>query len=397
MMRRRAGTSAIVVLACALVAPGVAEAQAPRLSGPPGVSSSKVLVIGVDGMRWDSLQRVIAQGGAPNLARLADEGFGVPTLLEYAPPEAATLSEVGWSTIAGGVWPAKHKVRGVFLNNDPGQATKNGYHDFLTRLEQERPSLSTFLASDWANIGLHENGGPIFSDAIDVKHALAAEDSIESYDRGDEEVTGVSTSYLREGSPDAGFVYLGLVDEVAHAVGSATPTYPSAIAATDRRIGRLLAAVKARREYARERWTIVVTTDHGQQPLPFGSVASHGFGTTLERRSFVIASGSRVRAEKRGRERCVWSTSRRRSSTRWVSARIPPGISTGAPSSARAPRTGRRRARGAASRVACVCAGEGLPAWGSETPAGGFAPGLVRRHVARDGPRATASGEGAEW
>ena len=39
--------------------------------------------------------------------------------------------------------------------------------------------MSTFLASDWANIGRHERGGPIFSDMIDAKHATAAEDSIE--------------------------------------------------------------------------------------------------------------------------------------------------------------------------------------------------------------------------
>ena len=47
------------------------------------------------------------------------------------------------------------------------------------------------------------------------------------------EVTDAATRYLRRGDPDAGFVYLGLVDETAHLVGSATPAYADAIATTD--------------------------------------------------------------------------------------------------------------------------------------------------------------------
>ena len=54
---------------------------------------------------------------------------------------------------------------------DPGQATKNGFLDFLTRIEQGRPQLSTFIASDWDNLGLPLNGGPIFGTAMDAKFA----------------------------------------------------------------------------------------------------------------------------------------------------------------------------------------------------------------------------------
>ena len=159
-------------------------------------------------------------------------------MLPYTPPAALTISEVGWSTIASGAGPAKHGVNGVFLNSDPRQAAKNGYADFLTRAESLRPAVSTFLASDWANIGTPANGGPIFGTAIDARHALAAEDSVDSYNRGDAEVTAVSARYLRRGDPDAGFVYLGAVDETAHLIGSATPAYRDAIAVADKRIGR---------------------------------------------------------------------------------------------------------------------------------------------------------------
>jgi predicted AlkP superfamily pyrophosphatase or phosphodiesterase len=186
-------------------------------------------------------------GRAPNLARLLRQGFGRRHLLEFG-PATFTLSEVGWSSVASGVWEDKHGVDGSKFNMDPGQATKNGYLDFLTRIESRRPRLSTFLASDWDNIGLAENGGPIFGDAMDANFAARVEEeTIEAWDQGDEEVTREATRYLRRGNPDAGFVYLGLVDETAHLAGSATPTYAAAITTTDRRIGRLLAAIRARR------------------------------------------------------------------------------------------------------------------------------------------------------
>ncbi len=260
------------------------------LSAPP--ADARVLVIGVDGTRWDKLQTVIGEGRAPHLAGLMRRGFGQATLLDYAPPQAFTVSAVGWSTIASGVNPGKHGVVGA-LNMDAAQADKNGHPDFLTRIEQLAPSLRTFSATDWGNLGLHVNGGPIFSDAVDVKHATAAADTIESYDAGDQADTDAAVALLRAGGQQAGFVYLGVVDEVAHVLGSATDAYTDAIARSDRRIGELLAAT------AGEEWTVIVTTDHGQRDLSIGLPISHGGATGLERTSFVIAAGAGVARDPR--------------------------------------------------------------------------------------------------
>ncbi len=281
----------MLVLAALWLGATPAAGQSGPLSGPDGTSLNKVLVIGTDGTRWDLLDAAISQGRAPNLARLRRAGFGRPGLLEYA-PSTLTISEVGWASIASGVWEGKHGIDGTKLNRDPGQATKNGYLDFLTRIENTRPRTSTFLASDWDNIGLAENGGPIFGTAMDANYAARVTvETIAAWDQGDEQVTQEATRYLRQGNPDVGFVYLGLVDETAHLAGSATPTYANAIATTDQRIGRILAAVRSRPTYPFETWTILVTTDHGQRPLSEPSPVSH-FGTTaLERTSFVLGSG----------------------------------------------------------------------------------------------------------
>jgi hypothetical protein len=282
--------AAAVVCALALCAPAAIAQPAP-LAGPDGTSLNKVLVIGTDGTRWDLLDAAMRSGRAPNLARLRRAGFGRPSLLEFA-PETITLSEVGWSSIASGVWEDKHGIDGTSFNMDPGQATKNGYLDFLTRIENRRARLSTFLASDWDNIGLPENGGPIFGTAMDANFAARVEvETIAAWDRGDVQVTEAATRYLRRGDPDAGFVYLGLVDETAHLAGSATPTYSAAITTTDSRIGRLLRAVRSRPAYPFESWTVLVTTDHGQKPLSEPSVISHFGDTPLERTAFVLGSG----------------------------------------------------------------------------------------------------------
>jgi hypothetical protein len=281
---------ALAVCVLALAAPPALGQSAP-LAGPAGTSLDKVLVIGTDGTRWDLLTAAMKAGRAPNLARLRREGFGLPSRLEYG-PDTYTLSEVGWSSIASGVWEDKHGIDGTKLNMDPGQATKNGYLDFLTRIENTRPRLSTFLASDWDNIGLAKNGGPIFGSAMDANFAASVPvETIDAWDRGDEQVTRAASRYLRRGNPDAGFVYLGLVDETAHLAGSATPTYAAAIGTTDKRIGRLLAAIRARASYAFESWTILVTTDHGQKPLDEPSLISHFGDTPLERTVFVLGTG----------------------------------------------------------------------------------------------------------
>lgn len=272
------------------------------VTSPPalaGTSLNKVLVIGTDGTRWDLVQSAIKAGDAPNFASVARAGFQRPSLLMYG-QNTLTLSEVGWSSIASGVWEDKHGIDGTKLNMDPGQATKNGYLDFLTRIENARPRLSTFLASDWDNIGLPLNGGPIFGTAMDANFAARVPaESIANWDRGDVEVTEAAERYLRHGNPDAGFVYLGLVDETAHLAGSATPTYADAIATTDKRIGRLLRAVRGRASYPFESWTIVVVTDHGERPLTEPSILAHYGKTKLELTSFLIGSGPGLGAKVR--------------------------------------------------------------------------------------------------
>ena len=217
--------------------------------GPKGTSLNKVLVIGTDGTRWDLVDAAIKAGRAPNLARLRAAGFGAAVAAPVRPRHVHAQR--------GRLVLDRQRGLGEQARRQRHQAEhgpRPGHEERLPRLphadREHAPETSTFLASDWDNIGLAENGGPIFGSAMDANYAARVTvETLAAWDQGDEQVTTAASRYLRRGNPDAGFVYLGVVDESAHLAGSATPTYANAIATTDGRIGRILAAIRARPSY----------------------------------------------------------------------------------------------------------------------------------------------------
>lgn len=259
---RRPRTLALGVLAVLATAPTVLPAQ----------PTPKVLVIGIDGVRPD----VLAEVPTPALDALAREGaFSDRTRTTYP-----SVSGPGWSSFLIGVWPEKH---GVTDNEFTGKRYGE-FPDFLTRIEQVRPELSTYAVADWLPLMEADDGQPTISDAVDVKHVL------DGYELGWAEADSASVdhavAHLRNADPDALFVYLGNPDETSHHHGSIGAEYRAAIARADRDVARLVAAVRARPSYPREDWLVVVSTDHGRR-----ADGGHGGDTPEERTTFLLVSG----------------------------------------------------------------------------------------------------------
>lgn len=108
----------------------------------------------------------------------------------------------------------------------------------------------------------------------------------DGYGTADRLVARTAERWLSQDDPDAVFVYFGATDEAAHAMGPHSPAYDRALLTQDTHLGWLLAAVNTRRldpARARERWTVLVTTDHGHL-----DTGGHGGATRAEREVFVV-------------------------------------------------------------------------------------------------------------
>ncbi len=86
----------------------------------------RILVVGADGADPIILQRLMASGQLPNLARLRTRGAFAPLLTTFPP-----ISPVAWTSFLTGVSPARH-----------------GIHDFVTKATAAyRPTLGMFTVS----------------------------------------------------------------------------------------------------------------------------------------------------------------------------------------------------------------------------------------------------------
>ncbi|MFB7341495.1 alkaline phosphatase family protein [Streptomyces hydrogenans] len=261
----------------ALAATGLATAPAALAATPPtlpnGTSADKVLVVGMDGLRHDRIDAA----AAPTLKSLMANGTYGRSLL-YANPMAATSSGPGWSTISTGVWPDKHGVKdNTFAGKNYGR-----YPGFLARLAQVRPQLSLFAAVDWPELDTHGTVTPGADAKLVYDNDYVVNDAL---------ITDLTERVLRDQNPDVLFVYFGETDEIGHNYGAAHAKYLDAIAVQDAYLGRLLAAIQARPTRASERWTVIVTTDHGHT-----DGGGHGGSTIEERRTFVLAQGPGIAA-----------------------------------------------------------------------------------------------------
>ena len=231
------------------------------MSAPEG---GHVLVIGVDGVRFDFL----GPDSAPSIWALGQAGFLAQVPVDEATP---TWSGPCWATIATGTGVAGHGITG----NDLGGHRLAEYPDFVTRAT--RAGLPTLLAvSGWPPLALAEDGGPLFAEAStreftavpraglawDAAREASREEGLTAWDAADEAITARAAAILAGQAPRVSFVYLGAVDFAGHATGSGT-TYRAALLAADQRVGRLVAAVRSRPSGPEEDWTIVVVTDHG--------------------------------------------------------------------------------------------------------------------------------------
>ncbi|MFI6223834.1 alkaline phosphatase family protein [Nocardia salmonicida] len=266
-------THRILAAAALAAVPFVATAPAPAA---PVVN--KVVVIGIDGTLWSE----VSAADAPNIDRLAAEG----TLARTSIAPHTTMSCVSWATALTGVWDTKH---GIQDNGSTCNASAFAqYPTVFTQVERERPSLSTASLGTWDKIGMIARTGSPQADRvavtqIDPTGAGVCETTADSH------ATAQVVSAITEEGTDLLFTHLDQVDIVGHTLRGVWPqAYRDAIGRVDGLVGQITAAVDARAaSHTNERWTILVTTDHGHKPD-----GGHGGQSAYETASFAIARGA---------------------------------------------------------------------------------------------------------
>jgi predicted AlkP superfamily pyrophosphatase or phosphodiesterase len=244
----------------------------------------RVLVVGIDGVRLDTLGQV----ATAHLDAVAARGFLAPVRTE---PNAPSLSGPCWSTIATGVTAAKHGVLGnVFTNHR--LAT---FPDFASVLH--RIGMRSYVAAGWEPLVTAQDGGPLFAAPSRCTFISEAAHDAAAWEVVDEQITADAEHVFATDRPIASFVYLGSPDMTAHFLGCGAE-YRAAIEAADVRLGRILAAVglagtgrSAAQDEAGDEWTVIVVTDHGHV-----DVGGHGGDSEAERTAWIAAFGPGITA-----------------------------------------------------------------------------------------------------
>jgi predicted AlkP superfamily phosphohydrolase/phosphomutase len=115
----------------------------PRTPRPAGESSS-VVWLGLDGLDWELLDRLSAEGKMPNWKRLVAEGAS-GKLASFFP----ILSPVLWTTAATGVGPDRHRVLD-FQEVDP----KTGQKIPVTGRSRAVPAVWNFASAAGRSVGV---------------------------------------------------------------------------------------------------------------------------------------------------------------------------------------------------------------------------------------------------
>lgn len=208
--------------------------------GPSPFGTRRAVIIGVDGMRVDSM----LAANTPNIDALAAEG--AYSWEAVASKGQATSSGPGWSSILTGVWVEKH---GVTDNSFEG-ARYDAYPHLFTLLRRERPAAFLSSIVNWSPIHHH-----ILADADWQRTGLK-----------DEEVARVASEHIVDVGPDVLFVHLDELDGAGHASGYQPESahYLETVERMDRYVGQIRDAVERRmQDHPGEEWLLVLVSDHG--------------------------------------------------------------------------------------------------------------------------------------
>jgi len=271
-----------------LGAQGAAPVGAPVVA--PSESSRKAVFILLDGIPADVVERV----PTPMLDEIAAVGGYTRAYVGgelRAVTETPTVSAPGYMSLLTGTWANKHNVRG-----NSNQSPNYDYWNLFRVVETVEPNRRTALFSTWTDnrtvlIGLGRPDAGDFTidhvvDGFELDTIAFPHDRQSAYIRAiDDRVTAEAAAHIAADGPDLSWVYLQHTDDMGHAHGD-SERFHDAVREADARVGRIWRAVQQRQALG-EDWMVVVTTDHGRDPV---TGKGHGRQTERERTTWSVTN-----------------------------------------------------------------------------------------------------------
>lgn len=239
-----------------------------EIDKPPVVEvtgDKKVLFIGIDGLQFEELQKT----HTPNFDRLVINKAYTGGIAN-SNSEQTTYSGPGWSTILTGVWADKHQI-----TSNSSDLANPKFPSIFKRLRDARPQSKIASVMNWGTPNTSYFRNDVITNNVTL-NGLA-----------DKDVTQKGVELIQQ-EFDLIFLHLDDPDHVGHSTGFG-PAYNKSIKKTDSYLGQLLNAVNQ----SHHNWLILITTDHGRQPL---TGYNHG-NQTKEEKTIFIGSNKNLNLE----------------------------------------------------------------------------------------------------
>jgi hypothetical protein len=249
---------------------------------PEGKTDKKVIVIGYDGCRADTL-RLMESAQTSAILDLTEKGG--ETILTYAGGvnypylnTQATSTAPGWCSMLTGEWANVHGIR---FNM---QRKSNDHLTLLTTLVQDGIVDSSAFYISWnghfGNYFTTYYPEKEFVEENDINtHFVQARNDTETCDN-------VLADLGQKDCSDFIFTILEHTDHEGHAsgFGAWNPKYAKEFFAAESDALQMLSVLRARETFEQEDWLILITTDHGGYNL------NHGRCTIQERYTFLTSN-----------------------------------------------------------------------------------------------------------